>query len=216
MRHYCADIGDILLIIVDFQRPLTTVTPTLDGDVLTVLARAEAEFTGRAVHRLLGRASERGVRNALERLVRQGVVISRRAGASKLYRLNADHLAAPAVKALATLREELLRRLARTVAEWDAPPAQAVLFGSVARGDADEGSDLDILVVRPHDVADYDRWQDQLTRLQRDATAWTGNDCRVLEYREDELNRQPARDRVLTAALREGVPLLARGDDGGA
>lgn len=95
----------------DLKHPFAVVTPTVDGDVLAVLAGAEAAFTGREVHRLVGQYSEAGVRKVLGRLVEQGIVLVERAGPSYLYRLNRDHLAAPQIIALAGLRAELLGRL---------------------------------------------------------------------------------------------------------
>lgn len=191
----------------DFRRPLNAITPTLDGDVLATLAGADAEFTGRQVHRVLGRGSERGVRNTLERLTRQGVVLSRRAGAAKLYRLNTDHLATPWVKGLAGMRVQLLDRLKTTVEQWPIQPAAAVLFGSVARGDASEESDLDLLIVRPADCPDESaQWEEQLSNLEQAATAWTGNDARILEYGETELSEgRASSDAMLSESTIDGI-----------
>ena len=58
----------------DFSRPMSVITPTVDGDVLTALAQADASFTPGRLHKVIGRHSEDGVRRALRRLVRQGVV----------------------------------------------------------------------------------------------------------------------------------------------
>ena len=79
----------------ELSRPLATVTPTLDGDVLRVLARADADFTGGDIHRLLDGPSIRGIAKTLNRLTEQGIVNRRLAGRAFLYRLNRDHLAAP-------------------------------------------------------------------------------------------------------------------------
>src|SRR4051812_28639181 len=136
----------------DFRRPLSTVTPTLDGDVLVVLAGVDAELTGREVHRLANRGSEHGIRKVLDRLVDEGVVNRRPAGSAKLYRLNREHLAAPAIEALAGMRRELLRRMRDAATAWEITPAGVVLFGSFARGEASRESDVDILVVRPAQV----------------------------------------------------------------
>jgi hypothetical protein len=46
---------------VELSRPLSTVTPTLDGDVLAVLARSDAAFTTGQLHRVLTSASEEGI-----------------------------------------------------------------------------------------------------------------------------------------------------------
>lgn len=193
---------------VDLARPLRVVTPTLDGDVLSVLCATSAPLTGRQVHRLLGRASEGGVRQALERLARQGVVRREEAGRAHLYSLNREHLAAPHICALAELRGELIDRLRSEIGAWTISPPVAVLFGSTARDEARERSDLDLLVVRPDGVAaDDPRWRDQLERLAGQAHAWTGNEAEILEWEERDLPRVLGREPVLAAAAREGVAL---------
>lgn len=202
------DIGSIVGIAMDLSRPMRVVTPTLDGDVLVVLAGTDAPLTGRQVHLLLGRASEAGVRQALGRLVEQGIVVRSPAGRAHLYRLNREHLAAPHVIALAGLRAALIERLRGELAGWGVRPALAVLFGSAARRESDEWSDLDLLVVRPAGIhADDPRWRAQVDELARRAHAWTGNDAEVLEYGEEELPARLAAEPVLAAAARDGVAL---------
>lgn len=193
----------------DLTRPLAVVTPTVDGDVLAVLARADASFTGRQVHHVAGRHSERGVRNALHRLSAQGIVSRERVGSADQYRLNRAHLAAPYVEALAGLRDELLRRVAAEFEEWALPAASAVLFGSAARGAMQTDSDIDVLVLRPDSVhADDPQWRTQLDELASKVTAWTGNDTRILEFDVDEARAGlAARDGVLLAARDEGLVL---------
>jgi len=78
----------------ELGRPLATITPTLDGDVLAVLAQHGATFTTGQLHRVLTQHSQEGIRKVLVRLTRQGVVDSERVGNAFTYRLNKDHLAA--------------------------------------------------------------------------------------------------------------------------
>jgi predicted nucleotidyltransferase len=192
----------------DFQRPLSVVAPTLDGDVLGVLAGAEDEFTGRRIHRVLGRGSEHGVRKAADRLVEQGIVSRRQAGQAKLYSLNRSHLAAPYVEGLGSLRSQLVGRLKETVGSWKKPAAAVLLFGSVARGEAGPESDLDLLVVRRRDIKeDLPFWQDQLAALESEATAWTGNEARVIEYGENDL-AGPDVHGLVAEALNEGITIF--------
>jgi predicted nucleotidyltransferase len=193
--------------IMDLGRPLSVITPTVDGDVLAVLARAEVPFTGRQVHQIAGRHSERGIRNALHRLSAQGIVSRERVGSADQYRLNRAHLAAPYVEALARLRDELLRRLAGELQGWMIPAAFAALFGSAARGEMHAGSDIDLLVVRPDGVdADEPNWRAQLDAVALHVTAWTGNDTRVLEFSVREARAGlAASDGVLLAARDEGL-----------
>jgi predicted nucleotidyltransferase len=165
------------------------------------------ELTGREVHRLAGHGSEQGVRRAADRLVEQGLVLRRKTGAGHLYRLNEEHLGADAVRALATLRERLIERLRAQVEGWRVAPVTALLFGSAARGEAGTRSDIDLMAIRPagRDAED-EVWRDQLAELERRASAWAGNDARVLEYAADEL-AELSDEEVLHAALSEGIEL---------
>jgi hypothetical protein len=193
---------------VDLKHPLTVVTPTLDGDVLGLLARSDEWFSGRRLHRMLGRASEPGVRKAAERLVGQGIVVKQQVGNAKVYQLNRQHIAAPSVEGLAELRATLVDRLRERLGGWDEPPLAGLLFGSVARGEATADSDLDVLLVRRRDVGeDSPAWQRQVAQLADAATGWTGNDTRVVEFGEDELD-DPAVARLVEDAVEHGIELF--------
>src|SRR5712691_10458572 len=194
----------------NLQRPFQVVAPTLDGDVLTLLAHADRPLTGRAIARESG-ASHGGVQRALEHLVAEGIVTQERAGRAFLYRLNRDHLAARWIEGLASLRLELIERLREKVAAWQVPADAVVLFGSAARNEAGQRSDIDLLVIRPTAV-DYDDplWREQVRALESAAAAWTGNDTRVLEYAADEIaTEEPVLDiaadsSVLTCSRQSG------------
>ena len=191
------------------QQPLATVTPTVDGDVLAALARADRDFSARALHRVIGRHSADGVRKSLNRLVAQGVVTVQEAPPAKLYRLNRNHLAAPYVIGLAQLRDEFLGRLRERLSAWNPAPSYAALFGSATRGDMREDSDIDLFVVRPDDVAGATAaWVDQLQALVADASAWTGNDVRPFELSVSETvaEIQPSSD-TIQAVHAEGIHL---------
>lgn len=188
----------------NLQRPFQVVAPTLDGDVLTLLAHADRAMTGRAIERESG-ASHGGVQRALAHLLAEGVITREPAGRAFLYRLNRDHLAAPWIEGLASLRLELIERLRAHVAGWHVPPAAVSLFGSAARGDAGRESDIDLLVIRRAGV-DYEQsdWREQVGSLEHAAASWTGNDARVLEFGVGEL---AADEPVLAAAASEGVEI---------
>lgn len=190
-----------------FGRPLQTLSPTLDGDVLSVLARADAEMTGREIQRLAGHGSHQGIRNAADRLTEQGVVLRRRAGSANLYKLNRDHLAAPWIERLAGLPEQVLERLRSAIGAWTQPPTLAVLFGSVATGLSTPSSDLDLLIIRPAGCdPDEPTWQAQIASLEERATAWTGNDTRIVEYGERDLPAYGS-EPLLKDVLRDGIEL---------
>lgn len=169
------------------QHPFRTVASSLDGEVLAVLAGADAAFTPPQVHRLIGSHSEDGVRKVLRRLVEQGVVLDERVGQAVSYRLNREHLAAPHIIGIARLYQELLDRIRAELDGWKIAPAFVGLFGSLPRREMRPDSDIDLFVARPDDVqGDDPEWRDQLDRLAERVTAWTGNDARVLELAHSE------------------------------
>lgn len=188
----------------DLNRPLSSVTPTLDGDVLAVLANADDTFTTGQLHRLLPRASEQGVRKVLQRLVEQGVVQSTRVGNAYTYRLNREHLAAPHIIGLAHVKQTLLGRLAERLESWEVPPVYAAVFGSTARGLMTVDSDLDLLLVRSDNVDD-DKWAAQVDTLVAEVTRWIGNDVRALEFTSKEVATSGHREPVLRDVLDEGL-----------
>lgn len=193
----------------NFCRPLGVIAPTLDGDVLAVLARADASFSARAVHRLLGRASESGVRKVLERLRKEGIVLAEPAGKAILYCLNRQHLAAACIEELANPRHLLIQRLALLSRDLQPLPVYGAIFGSVARGEAGPDSDLDMLLVRPTAVEEDDlEWRAVVGRLEELATALTGNACRSLEYGQREFSEEAQTEPVLRQIGREGLTFL--------
>lgn len=121
------------------QHPMAVVTPTLDGDILTLLAQADVPFTTGQLQRMIddrglpGRSIP-GIRKSLRRLVSQGIVTMHDVGSHPTYQFNAEHLAAPAIRDLVRLRTLLLDRLTAVVEAWATPPIYGALFGSAARG----------------------------------------------------------------------------------
>lgn len=143
----------------------------------------------------------------LHRLTDQGIVQARSAGGVLLFSLNRDHLAFPAIAQLTELRSLLWERLREAIARWSLPPVYATVFGSAARGDGDERSDIDLLVVRPDDLdGDDSAWVGQLDELRQRIRAWTGNDAQIVELSVREL-RRARHEPTLLAATSDEVPL---------
>jgi predicted nucleotidyltransferase len=135
-------------------------------------------------------------------------VSRRQAGQAKLYSLNRSHLAAPYIEGLGSLRARLIDRLKELTEKWEEPATAIFLFGSVARGEAGTKSDLDLFVLRGPVIAKDDpTWQEQLAELEREATLWTGNEARVLEYRGRDF-ADPEVWKVGRQVLRDGVPIV--------
>ncbi|MGA2454044.1 MAG: nucleotidyltransferase domain-containing protein [Solirubrobacteraceae bacterium] len=197
----------------DVARPYTAVCPTLDGEVLRVLAGTTMLLTGREVARLAGRNSHSGVLNVLNRLTEHGLVTRVELNRAFLYALNRDHLAAPAVDILAGMREELLSRVRREFGEWQIAPVHVSLFGSAARGDGDTRSDIDLLVIRASDVdEDEPAWRAQIDGLSDQIQRWTGNYAGIVERTESQIARLSADELPILAELRSDAIVLSGSD----
>jgi len=185
------------------HKPIRSVIPGVQGLVLGVLANTTAPLTGRAITGLLaGDATTSGVSTALGRLAAEGLVTCEPAGRANLYALNRNHVAAPAVEALADLRGELLRRISTAMAAWSQPAIAAWMFGSAARGEGTSASDIDILLVCPTEVDHDDVWITQTIGLAAQIQSWAGNSCEILEYTAEDLAALVAGDDPLVDSLR--------------
>jgi predicted transcriptional regulator len=198
---------------VDLSRPLSTVTPTLDGDVLAVLANNNATFTTGQLHRVLKRRSEEGIRKVLQRLAKQGIVRVERVGQAFAYRLNRDHLAAEHIIGLAQLPKTFLKRIEDHLQSWHVSPVYAAVFGSAARGSMTVDSDVDLLLIRPDDV-DHDLWETQVYDLVTQVTRWAGNDTRPLEFTAAEVvahgRDEPRSERFIACTRVRRILTIAR------
>jgi predicted nucleotidyltransferase len=194
----------------DISRPYAAVSPSLDGDVLRVLAGTTRVLTGREVAALAGRRSHSGVLDVLRRLTEHGLVNRVELNRAYLFTLNREHLAAPAVEILMGMRAELLRRIRGELDAWKITPVHLSMFGSTARGDGDTRSDVDLLVIRSASVGEDDpQWRVQLDDLSADILRWTGNHMSLVEIDEAQLARLRQEEPPIISQLRADAIVLS-------
>jgi predicted nucleotidyltransferase len=100
--------------------------------------------------------------------------------------------------------EELRRRIAPHVRR----ARRVIVFGSVARGEADAGSDLDLIIVADTARPFFERFKDFAGLYD----LWPRLD--LLVYTPEELERMAAEDNpLIRQALEEGVVLYEAGKD---
>lgn len=163
----------------DLQHPLRSLVPSLDWAVLEVLAGTRSGIGASKIARLSHGGSRSGQAPILDRLVKQGLVAAEPANQGFLYRLNRHHLLAAAVLSAAGTRSRLLDLLGEEVGHLVPVPTHASVFGSFARGEADDDSDIDVLLLAADDQGAA-AWDPQIDRLQERVQLWTGNRCSCL------------------------------------
>ncbi len=194
----------------DLAHPLRSLVPSLDSAALEILAYTESALGTSRIRDLAGRGSWSGYQKVLDRLVEHGLVLSEPTNNGFSYRLNRDHLLAPAVLAGVAVRRELLERLSEAVAALDPTPKHASVFGSLARGEGTAASDIDVFLVMPTGYdRDTERWQSQLQALEDQVLAWSGNRLEVLVLDRDQVAEAAVTaEPVLASIRREGICLF--------
>jgi predicted nucleotidyltransferase len=191
----------------NLAHPLRSLVPTLDAPVLEVLAGTTRQLSGHQVFLLARTGSPRGIRLVLARLVTHGIVLAEAHPGTTLYTANRKHLAWPAIEALAGLRGTLLDQIRARMEHWRIAPVHASVYGSMSRGEADEASDLDLLLVRP-DASSDEEWERQIDDLREWVHASTGNRCQTFDVGESRFAEHvDARDPLVDAWRRDGVHL---------
>ena len=198
----------------NFVHPIEAVIPGVQGRVLAVLAETTADLNLRAIARLSDVSLAQASR-VLPGLVELGLVERREVPPSSLFRLVGDHVAAGPLLALARARDVVVEEMERAAVELPVMPVSVIVFGSFARGEADEESDIDAVLVRPADVDESDeawsasvgQWRDRVRRM-------TGNLVEVLEIGSDEVAaRLNGRQQVWRDIQREGIAVYGLGID---
>ena len=176
------------------------VIPGARGAVLATLLRTGAPLTGRQIYSLVSDDySLWAVQEALKALTRLGLVNTQTVGRAGVHTVNEDHVCIAPLRVLL----DPIAALTETVREAVGDDVKAViLFGSIARGEADIESDIDLVVIAPAG------WEGR-TDLQDAVRARLGNNCDVLVFTSEEFTRlSDTGEPVVREILATGVALI--------
>ncbi len=185
-----------------FGEPFGGLIPGARGAVLSVLLRTGAPLTGRQVH---GLASDQhsmslwSVQEALKALTRLGIVETQTIGRAGVHTINEGHAAVAHLRALA----DPIAMLRATIAESVGTGVESVIvFGSLARGEASQASDIDLAVIAGSG------W-DRSTALEDAVRTRVGNSCDVLVFTPSQFQQLASSgEPVVSDIIRDGFALL--------
>ncbi len=194
----------------DLTNPTRALAPTIDLQLLTILAGVSGEMSGSEVSRLATLVTPRGVFKALKRLETEGIVQVRTVSRINFYSFNRDHVAADAVIAAMGLRHKLFERIKGKVKSWKIQPASLAIFGSAARGEGAPESDIDVLVIRSNKIdEDSTVWEEQIYELSQLIYKWSGNHASMIQASEKEIAQMVKSKKPIVKSLkREALYLV--------
>lgn len=185
-----------------FGQPFGGIVPGARGAVLAVLLRTGEPLTGRQLHGLVSDDhSLWSVQEALKALTSLGLVESRTVGRAGVHVINEAHASVAPLRSLVDPRAALKAVVTEAVGS---DVEAVVLFGSVARGEASVGSDIDLAVIAESE------WEGRVD-LEDVVRERLGNSCDVLVFTTSEFAKLAAAgEPVVSEILRDGVALVGR------
>ena len=193
----------------DWQNPLRSISPTVDADVLQVLARTHESITGNRLAKLAGRSYAQ-VHAVVGRLVDHGVVDVQQVGRTYAYNLNRNHILAKGIVASVSAPDDVESTIESEVSKWPIRPVSVALFGSAARRTATHESDVDLLIIHGDGVEENDSvWSEQVGSLVRTVEMASGNRVQIVDLSEAEFGEAVADQQPLVASLQCDARTLA-------
>ena len=183
-----------------FSEPFGGVIPGARGAVFAALLRTDTPLTGRQIHALVSDDySLWTVQEALKALTQLGIVNTQTIGRAGVHTINENHVSVAPLRALL----DPISALTGTVREAVGNDVKTViLFGSIARGEANINSDVDLAVMAP---AGWDGRAD----LEDAVRIRLGNNCDVLVFTPEDFNHLAhIGEPVVREILTSGVALI--------
>lgn len=185
-----------------FNHPFGGVMPGAGGAVLAVLLRTGEPLTGRQIHSMMSDdRSLWSVQEALRALAKLGLILSRTVGRAGVHEVNEAH---SSIAPLRTLLDPMAALRAAVSEVVGSGVSAVLLFGSIARGEATEASDVDLAVIAAPG------WNGRVD-LEDIVKARLGNDCDVLVFTQAEFaERAQEGEAVVADIVRDGLALVGR------
>lgn len=192
------------------SRPIEGLIPGLRGRVLTALVRSPQPLGVREIARRAGTSSPSSVTLVLRDLVADGLArISLAAKSGHFFALNEQHLLVQHLVEIDRARDIVMGSIRDRAALWARPPEAVVLFGSVARQQDDDSSDIDVMIVWAGDEPPCDAWSAEKARVAEEIHGLTGNVLNIVDFSGTAWAEAVAAAEPLVAEIeRDGVSLL--------
>ena len=196
------------LVVMDLARPIEAVIPGAQGQLLAALVCAGRELSTKTVAQIAGVSAPHASR-VLANLVSLGIVQRRDVPPVALYSMTTGSAVADLLRDLNGLRGRVFSEMASAAVEMSPQPVEVTVFGSVARGESDADSDIDVLLVAPNGALDTDEWTSSVITWTKRISEFAASPTQVIEV--DEHQRRTSPDNALWRGIRrDGIVVFPR------
>lgn len=196
----------------NFTQPLNQILGQLSKiKILRFLLKTNLAMNGREVAKAVG-LSHVKCHTALKELAEQGIISMRKIGRSNVYEIQQDHLVVKDwLKPLFREEDRLKNRLAGIILKRLAmKPDSIILFGSVARGQDQPGSDIDLLFIMSNGT-DLKKCAREVMDAAEEVTQLFGNQLSPLFMgRSNFLRKLKKGDRFAKEAAKTGEVIYGK------
>jgi predicted nucleotidyltransferase len=176
--------------------------------LLEALVCAGRELNTKTAAEIAGVSAPHASR-VLAHLVRLGIVVRRDVPPVALYSIVEDSAVGQMLVDLCNLRVKVFDEMACVATEMTPIPVEVIVFGSVARGESDADSDIDVLLVAPDGALDTDAWTASVIGWTERISRVAGSPAQVFEV--DEQQRTAEADNELWRNIRrDGIMVFSR------
>lgn len=176
--------------------------------LLRALFEAKSAESGRSLARIAGVSSAQ-TNSLLRRLVSLGLVTESSKPPSLLFELNRANWLVERLRPIFELEAERNSWLAGRLRSLSISPIAAVVFGSVARGEDDANSDLDLFLLWPDGKAGSELVWEELAQIRQDFIELFGNELSLVHAKVSELSESiEARRRFARQLIEDGEPIF--------
>lgn len=172
--------------------------------VASILKKHTGGLSGRALASLT-KTSTFKMHHTLKFMTAQGVLTESIVGKAHVYRLNHNHvLTQKILLPLVAFQENLMAQLGNDMASCLKPkPLSILLYGSIARGEEEPTSDLDIFIIynskkKSGRIRENDLWMDVITRKYGNAVSIRRS------YLSEFISRYKEKDALIQNIFKEG------------
>ncbi len=174
----------------NFKEPMSDILGSrIKVGILRYFINHPVRLSGRECAKRVG-YSPPSVIAALNDLVASGVLLKEKLGNSFIYSLNDEHLLFEPIKLLFNAEKDAIDKVVETFAdELEGRLANIIVFGSLARGEATESSDIDMIISFKKGV-DSSGYRDKVVEVSNASFAASGNPVDYFLVNQPELEER--------------------------